>query len=162
MGWDSCDSWKSVTDVKREILSGIERNGGRVLGMAGSSQFWLVVERENVRTLLVVLIETHKERGETRFYKKSMSEDSHPYYYDCPDKLVTLAGEPKSEEARNWREARAAYMAKKSKKWAAGDKCQINGNTYTVGEPHGRGYVVFAEDGRRYKAQPKLMQEVSS
>jgi hypothetical protein len=63
-------------------------------------------EKQDV-SAVVILTSTGKEAygyftGYTFGYK-DMSEDMHPYYYDCPISILNLLTETESENAKEWR-----------------------------------------------------------
>ena len=47
-----------------------------------------------------------------RYFVKDMDVDCHPYYYNCPKKLVDMV-EMKSDMARAWKEAWSAKQVRK-------------------------------------------------
>lgn len=167
MGWDGADDWNTITDVKNDIRASVARAGHKILGEAGSAEFWYVIEcaetpytKAGERLLLLSLIE---RRGRS-YMKKDMDESMFPYYYKCPDRLLALVGEPKTEDAKKWRAWRLAQMAKTSKTWNPGDEFLVFGDAArkaTVVGQHGRGYVYLDASGKRWKIQPKDMEPVT-
>lgn len=157
MGWDSGNE-KSITEVKAYIRNVVARSGYTILAEAGSSEFWYVVEKEGVRRLFLTLIEKHGEY----YAKKDMTEDEYPYYFNCPDKLIALVGEPKTEDAKRWREHRASVQARKKIQWKPGDEFLLfgtNGAKHTIVDTHGKGFV-FVDKGQRYKVKREQMFQV--
>jgi hypothetical protein len=69
------------------------------------------------------------QRSQGSWGYKDMSEDMHPYYYDCPVSYLDEADEPTSESAKEWRalvrqeaEARAAKKPKVGEIWTYGTR----------------------------------------
>lgn len=110
MGWTSSDSWNSKKDVITELKGNL--SAYNILADKSTTQAWYAVV-ENKKTLereiLVVLI--NKEGGSWGY--KDMSENSGPYVCDCPLAFLTLAGEPSTEYAQEWRKQVEAFHAKK-------------------------------------------------
>lgn len=157
MGWDGAYDWKGIGDVKADVRASIARSGGKVLGEAGSAEWWYVLETAaGERHLLLTLIEKHG----TCWMKKDMGEAMFPYYYKCPDRLLALVGDPKDDLSTQWRAWRLAKIAAEKRVWAPGDLFYLFSDPskpHHVVSIHGRGFIAADAAGRRWKVKPADM-----
>jgi len=82
-------------------------------------------ERGNPRKWLgIYLLQRHN--GDWGY--KDMSEDCHPYYYDCPVSYLDAADEPSTDNAREWRRlVREQAAVRASKKPRKGETWTLEG-----------------------------------
>jgi hypothetical protein len=136
MGWLFCASSKDelVAHIERD-LSGVP--GLTILGKAvRGSRLWYAVERGEQR--FIVLYLTEGDRSQPAHYRwgyKDMDESMHPYYYDCPIRLLDLT--PQAIESE-WRKAvREAARRKPSPKPESGQVVIYDGTAYRLDAPCG-------------------------
>lgn len=105
MGW-TFTYHKNKSDLRNEILRDLKLNG-EVLGhRTVGNHLWVAVRCGDLAYIMLHLLSKDKDYG---WGYKDMSEDMKPYYYDCPLHLLELAGDPPSDEAREWRELVVQY-----------------------------------------------------
>lgn len=112
MGWDGqyiygrkpkevlINDFKSFENEKYKI----ELLGVSIVGWNEAYILRNCVEKLTGKTynfVTVVLIRNNIKTGE--LLTKSMSEEVHPYYYNCPKKYLKTLGEPLNEDSKNWR-----------------------------------------------------------
>ena len=109
MGWDGSDAWKTKKDVVAEQLRPGRFDGLVVIASQTTrSGLWMVMENPStgLRAIFFDLIECQLGR----WFVKSMTESAHPYYFDCPQKLVDMVP-ARADKAfmfnHQWREMRA-------------------------------------------------------
>lgn len=91
---------------------------------------------------IVVLFETRG--GETMM--KTMDEGMHPYYYDCPDRIMNLLTEPRDETSKKWREGVREVKEEKAKAelfWKVIARKPRKGS---------KRFGILVKDGKVYKA----------
>jgi hypothetical protein len=136
MGWLFCASSKD------ELIAHIERDlssvpGLTILGKAHrGSRLWYAMERGEQRFIVLYLTEGDQSQpAYCRWGYKDMDESMHPYYYDCPIRLLDLT--PHLHDVTTmeseWRKAVRAYHAKRK----------------TVPKPEKRKFVTYG--GERYQ-----------
>jgi hypothetical protein len=89
MGWHSDYNWKSKKDVVASSLQPGRFNGLNVIAHKSTrSGLWMVVENPDtgLRGIAFDLI----ERRDGTYWVKEMAESDGPYYYDCPEKFLTM------------------------------------------------------------------------
>jgi hypothetical protein len=92
-----------------------------------------------------------------RWGYKDMDETMHPYYYDCPLRLIDTATEPLNENAAKWREAVREYWKKKASKPRPimGMRINYGGVSYILNEKaqgNRRGWMVTrVADGQLFR-----------
>lgn len=94
MGWTYCDKWKTKAQAVNALLTE-ER---RPIHHALKADVVYTVEtarNSSGRKIYVHLLE--KEGGSWGF--KTMSESEMPYYFECPTRLLKLAGPPDTDDA---------------------------------------------------------------
>jgi hypothetical protein len=112
MGWDYTMGM-SIKELKAERRAGAEKMGYKQLGEATRGNRWYraLEAPSGDKFIAVYLVERRKGYGAGY---KSMDEDMHPFFYDCPMKLLFLAErkpELQSEGSREWREKVGQYHA---------------------------------------------------
>lgn len=113
MGWDFT-SGASRQDIVRSILEGF-KSDVKVLGHASTCygrRLWVTVQTDSL-TPLVCLYLLDKQAGYGWGYK-DMDESMHPYYYDCPLKLLLGPG-THNQQSINWRAKVNEYHKQKKK-----------------------------------------------
>jgi hypothetical protein len=92
MGTDTIKG-TTISEIKKFILRDNERNGYKTIAKYVSklSQkpdydcvFWNLLERGSRKCIIVSLLKSSKNNGIESVHWKSLSAESHPYYYDCP------------------------------------------------------------------------------
>lgn len=153
MGW----SFSYETDRSAYIAeitapsqwSGVEVVQQRLAG----NHLWLLLRRTATGRKFIGLILLAKERG-GGWGSKDLSEDMHPYYYDCPLSLLEAADEPESQDAATWRAKVREYHARKRRVFEAGNIVEFGGHTYRLDEklPGRRGWhVTRLHDGMPFR-----------
>lgn len=89
MGWTSCDSWTTKKAIREDILADHKTI---VAHKASKSGLWAVLPDGSDGQLVLVLFLIQR-RGKVYGYK-DMSENMHPFFYDCPAELVAMAPAP--------------------------------------------------------------------
>jgi hypothetical protein len=93
-------------------------------------------DRGEVRYILLCLLQA--DRKNNGYGYKDMSEDMHPYYYDCPVTWLDDLTDPINDGSREWREQVRTYHAREKahKQQVAalkpGDEVTIYGKAYVV------------------------------
>jgi hypothetical protein len=100
MGWDGSEHEDKKSFVQ-ELLADM---GERVVDHAVvGNHLWTLCRDDEFGRLVIGLDLLRKQDG--CWFNKSMCEYMHPYYYDCPLRLIKAADEPVSETAAEWRKA---------------------------------------------------------
>jgi hypothetical protein len=100
MGWYGSEHEDKKSFVQ-EILANM---GERVVDHAVvGNHLWTLYRDDEFERLVIGLDLLRKHDG--CWFNKSMCEYMHPYYYDCPLRLIRAADEPVSETATEWRKA---------------------------------------------------------
>lgn len=155
MGWLFCYEWKSAKDVRESLNR--QRSLPRIAQAAtmAGKHLWTVYEMPGgTRFIALDLIE--KQDGEWGY--KDMDESMGPFYFDCPLKLLNLAGEPPNETAARWRDDVRKKAAAKRRTFREGDRFTMNGKQYTVvAEPSWgkRTYIIQRTDGAVFSFPPR-------
>lgn len=138
MGWLFCASSKDelVAHIERDLLT---VPGLAILGKAvRGSRLWYAVERGKQR--FIVLYLTERNRHHIASYQwgyKDMDESVHPYYYDCPIRLLDLAHQSIESE---WRKAVRDTARRKSQSKGKPESGQVviyDGTAYRLDAPCG-------------------------
>lgn len=87
-----------------------------LVGSNGTRQRFLTIDRLS--------------QSDKRWGYKSFDEDSLPFYYGCPGRLIAMLDEPATENAKKWREANAIYNRMRSDYAKPGAYVIIDGVTY--------------------------------
>ena len=94
MGWTYCDQWKTKTQVVNAVLT--QERQAVEHALKGDVLYTVEPSRNSSgRKIYVHLLE---QEGESWGFK-TMSESEMPYYFDCPLRLIKLAGPPDSDDA---------------------------------------------------------------
>lgn len=152
MGW--LFGFGSPSEIKNHLNR--TRTGGPTVVKQAATQYgrhlWTVYE--TVKGERFINLDLIQKSGEQWGYK-DMSEDMHPFYYDCPMSLLDVAGQTDNECANKWREEVRRHHASK-KKLSIGNRIEVYGKVYTIVEKIDRSWEVRSEaDGRRYRMSPK-------
>lgn len=111
MGWD-IGYGQTVKELKAYLRAGAERNGYRNLAEASRGRVWYRAMEEvatGKKFIAVYLIRSGK--GYAGY--KPMDEDMHPFYYDCPLKLLEAAKREETGSVKEWRDNVRALAARK-------------------------------------------------
>lgn len=176
MGWFYSDKWQTKQDICAELLRDCnfsnDKGSNRVLkhSLVGN-HLWVAIEiiRDGARSGIVALFLLSKDKRSYGY--KDMTEDMHPFYYDCPLSIIKAAGPTLNLQAREWRAKVAEAHEMKKKKRAVvshikkGDLLTFEGNagTYRVDTivPKPMGYRVdIAEDNNYYKLPMRRLKTV--
>ena len=91
-------------------------------------------------------------------YYKPMTEDMHPFYYDCPKSLLKGLTEPRNEDSANWRKGVLEYHRKNNQKFNPGDRVRLGGEEYTIVQHYrGKSYVIKDDNGKTWRGFAKQM-----
>jgi hypothetical protein len=161
MGWLFCASSKD------ELVAHIERDlssvpGLTILGKAvRGSRLWYAVERGEQRFIVLYLTECdRRDHPAYRWGYKDMDESVHPYYYDCPIRLLDLT--PQAIES-GWRKAVRDAARRKSQpkvKPESGQVVTYAGVQYRLDAPCGarRGWhVARVSDNMPFRMKAKQL-----
>lgn len=154
MGW--LFGFTSPSDVKKH-LNRTRADGGPVIVKQAATQYgrhlWTVYETaKGERFINLDLI----RKSEEYWGYKDMSEDMHPFYYDCPLSLLDAAGQTENEEANRWRAKVREHHAAKKKNLVVGDRIEVYGKIYKIIDKIDKSWQVRSEsDGRTYRMSPK-------
>ena len=153
MGWIS--GFASQAAVRQVIQHRTDKVRAQKSTACGR-HLWTVYETpEGVRVLILDLIE---KRGDRDWGYKTMDEGMHPYTYDCPLALLALLGEPRNEDAKNWRKNVLAQHVASVRTYMAGDEVLVYGKRYTVVGPTKRSYLIRSTDtGKEYRCSAVKM-----
>jgi len=107
MGWTSSYDWRTRKDVADHLKDGREVGPTtKILGTGSSgNELWLVLETNGRRDIVLYLL----GKCGSEWGYKDMDETMHPYFYNCPLKLLKLA----PERCPEWRAKVHANHAKK-------------------------------------------------
>lgn len=111
MGWTGMECTKK--EMVARIRDGREHGAEVLASRTTQSGVWQVVKSHADQTPVIVLFLVSSERGHA--YYKDMSEDMHPFYYDCPLALLDMAPECCSEwraKVREWHAQKAQGRAR--------------------------------------------------
>jgi len=142
MGWDFCSAWTKQADVKNYLLGSFTEKVLAHKTTAYGRRLWVAVEAaDGTRSIVLALLD------------KTMDESMGPYYWDCPTSLLDLMGEPRNEDARQWRaEVRRRAAAGKRTLDVGTEFKHSNGTIYRITEVLPRGaYRVVDPTGRPYR-----------
>lgn len=87
MGWNGCNSWRSVDDVvngvRENIRDGVDIIKSALVGL----EFWMLLQSKRTGDVFIAiaLIDGNS------FMYKLMDESEGPYYYKCPIEYLTIA-----------------------------------------------------------------------
>lgn len=158
MGWSFCAASKDalVSHIERDLagLSDAEVVDKALRG----SRFWVAMRRGEQRFIVLFLLKSDGGSDCYRWGYKDMDETMHPYYYDCPLRLLD-ATKPDGEESE-WRKAVRAYHAKRktAPKPEQGMTVTYGGEQYQLNYPIAprRGWdVTKVQNGMRYRMKAK-------
>jgi len=114
MGWTFLDKvpGQSIREFFAEEMNGEYPDGsvGRVLDCAvvNMREAYIAYERvwpdgrREVRAIVCLL--SFRPRDEFNFGYKDMGEEMHPYYYNCPERILRLLTPTGNESALRWRQ----------------------------------------------------------
>lgn len=71
--------------------------------VVGSVYYAAVRRKDGDGVFALVVVTQRNSKDYFNFSYKEMSEDMHPYYYDCPAAILDLLTEPINDEAAEWR-----------------------------------------------------------
>jgi len=116
MGW-SYSYNATRKSIIEEILLDVKNNTQlKILDTACTSygkRLWILIEHKSLSSPLVILYLLDKSNGNWGY--KDISEDMHPYYYDCPLRLINRGG-GHNEQSMKWRDQVRQYHNNR-KKW---------------------------------------------
>ena len=141
MGFTFCNAW----DKKADVIAAIK---GDMPNMVDSSVVNNTVfglhEHDGARFISITLLA--KQRGQGWGYK-SMHECEHPYYYNCPLRLLNLAS-PTTGQGLIWRAKVRQYHATRAakaatvKKLAPGVRVKLVTGCTVMGDPVTEGTIL--------------------
>lgn len=169
MGWYFCAASKD------ELMSHIERDlaglsDAEIIGKSlRGSRLWIAMRRGEQRFIVLYLLSKSKDSSWPWGYK-DMDETMHPYYYDCPLRLLDATAPEEGKEESEWRKAVREHHAKKSArpKPETGKVVTYGSEKYRLNHPIAprRGWdVTRVRDGMNFRMKAKqlsaaLRQEV--
>lgn len=107
MGW--IGTYKSRTETMDEFFERELSNDKLCFIGKGAfinfSEYYRCMYSENTKTYFVLVCKVRLDKKTGELWYKDMSEDVHPYYYNCPANILALAeqSEPSNESAKEWR-----------------------------------------------------------
>ena len=157
MGW--CFGWNSKSELRAHLLSSLQCPvvAHRTVG----NHLYIVVETPDhdrgPRSIVVVLLQSDRRDG---WGYKDMDEHMGPFYYDCPESLIALAGGVEHGNPA-WRERVMAHHRRRKLDIPDGTKVAIGDEDYVVTGRYNRSRVYWLvrrrSDGRLFKAKTEQM-----
>lgn len=140
---------------KKQYMDGVYSNNGKnqVLKSAIVSNVYYAAvkttdERTGITHIWCGVAKCEIVNGE--FYYKDMSEDSLPYYFDCPKSVFDLLSPTASENANTWRETVKRVIEKKEQvkkiKLDIGTVINFADHVKLKGEKLGQATIVAKQD----------------
>lgn len=128
------------------------------------NHLWIQIEKNDTKERLIGLFLLGSSgRTFQNWGYKDMDETMHPYYYDCPLRLIDTATEPLNEASAEWRKkVRAHWERKKSTpKPVSGMTVNYGGTQYQLRIPLGRrGWdVVRVSDGQPFRMKSRQVSQ---
>ncbi len=124
------------------------------------NHLWAQFETPEGRRLIGLFL-LGKSNG--RWGYKDMDETMHPYYYDCPLRLIDTATEPLNEASAEWRNKVRTYWERKksTSKPVSGMTVNYCGTQYQLRIPLGRrGWdVVRVIDGQPFRMKSRQVSQ---
>lgn len=114
MGW--LFSQPSKEALIQSLLDPRQYEGKILDSSVRGNRLWVLYEESDGRRIIGLFL--MEVRSGVWGYK-SMDETMHPYYYDCPLRLLENATEPLNDSAREWRENVRKHHAHKAAQKAA-------------------------------------------
>lgn len=141
-GWSTKEALvKHLTDSQNYSTNGRIRVLDHALV---GNNLWLLMQHQPIETKFIVLARLKHSRGAGPvghdWGYKDMDESTHPYYYDCPERLLkqSTCDKPSSVEwraqCRKWRAERNARLSS-LKKLKPGDTFYWNGKPLKFVDP---------------------------
>lgn len=121
------------------------------------NHLWMLFETQERKRIVGLCLLGKSGRTFQTWGYKDMDETMHPYFYDCPLRLIDTATEPLNDSAARWREAVREYWKKKASKPKpiAGMRVNYGGTDYILnGKAQGnrRGWMVTrVSDGQPFR-----------
>ena len=154
MGWTS--GYKSAAEIRRELNT--VRTSVKVVRQTSTyygRHFWTLYETADGRRF--IHLDLIEKAGNGWGYK-GMSEEAHPFYYDCPSSLLAEAGETTSKDVLAWREKVRAFHERTTVTYNVGDRVMVYGKLYRVVGTIKRSYQIESlENSRIYKCSAAKM-----
>lgn len=153
MGW--LFGFSSASDVK-DSLNRERSKRFKIVDQASTNygrHLWTVLQPAEGKSFIVLdLLEKHE--GDWGY--KDITEDMHPFYYDCPLRLIEAAGPTDHEESNKWRAAVIAHREQQKRTFDEGSFIECYGTLYQVVEKKGRSMIVRRmRDRSIFKMTPK-------
>ena len=154
MGWTT-HYGASRADIVRELTtSTIQGYTVPMHTSVGNTLYcaWSIVKDGAEHRFIVVNLLARSREG---WGYKDMSEDTHPFSYDCPVAYLDWCeqvpgGQPINEGSKTWREkVRVFKIQRQDLRTAAkaGKRLRFNGKEYVFGRSKGRGIYFFRVEG---------------
>lgn len=109
MGWN-ISSHDNIEEVMAEAIAGLRKGVAVVDQQRVGQNHWMILELNGQRSVVLLLL--RKRGGE--WGTKLIDEEAYPYYFDCPKRLLEVAGPPRTETAAQWRQAVLEYHEKQA------------------------------------------------
>lgn len=116
MGWLFSSEWSCKKDVEQHLVKQLTHSDQVVLDTSSSwGEFYALCERKGERFIVVFLIKGTKASRHkcAEFGYKDMCESMNPYYYNCPERILSKSTDM-SEGAVEWRAACRKIRKEKS------------------------------------------------
>lgn len=112
MGWSEIHKMKGVSyrDFFQEGL-----NGRIIDSHTKNGVFYAAVEHLETKEVRALIVLVQIQRGYYNFAYKWMDESYHPYYYDCPDRILDLLSPTEDKRSNDWRDACREHNRNKPK-----------------------------------------------
>jgi hypothetical protein len=156
MGWLFCKSSKEA--LVNHLLDPNQYSNVKIVDHAlRGNHLWIQFEQSDGKRLVGLCLLGSSRRAFPTWGYKDMDETMHPYYYDCPLRLIDTATEPLNEGSAKWREAVREYWKKKASKPRPimGMRINYGGVSYVLNEKaqgNRRGWVVTRiSDGQLFR-----------
>ena len=128
------------------------------------NHLWVQIEKNDTKERLIVLFLLGSSgRTFQNWGYKDMDETMHPFYYDCPLRLIDTATEPLNESSAEWRNKVRTYWERKksTSKPVCGMTVNYCGTQYQLRIPLGRrGWdVVRISDGMAFRMKSRQVSQ---
>ena len=128
------------------------------------NHLWIQIEKKDTKERLIGLFLLGSSgRTFQNWGYKDMDETMHPYFYDCPMRLIDTATEPLNELAAEWRKKVRTYWERKKSapKPICGMTVNYGGNQYKLEKNLGRkGWEVLRViDGQPFRMKSRQVTQ---
>ena len=163
MGWLFYKNSKDELD--KHLLDAAKYSSATITDYSlRGNHLWIQIEKNDTKERLIGLFLLGSSgRTFQNWGYKDMDETMHPYYYDCPLRLIDTATEPLNESSAEWRKKVRTYWERKKStpKPVSGMTVNYGGTQYQLRIPLGRrGWdVVRISDGMAFRMKSRQVTQ---